>query len=64
MSIESSQKAAVAKYVKTHYDRIDLRVEKGFRDEIKAAASASGESVNAFINRCIRDKIAQDTAQA
>lgn len=45
------------------YDRINLTVAKGRRDEIKAHAEAQGESVNAFINRAIDNQIERDTAQ-
>lgn len=35
------------------YDRIVVMVPKGRKDEIKAHAEASGESVNAFICRAV-----------
>ena len=35
------------------YDRINLTVEKGRKDVIKAFADAQGESVNGFINRAV-----------
>lgn len=34
-------------------DRINLTVQKGKKETIKAHADANGESVNAFINRAI-----------
>ena len=34
-------------------DRINLTVQKGKKQTIKAHADANGESVNAFINRAI-----------
>lgn len=36
------------------YDRINLTVPKGDKDKIKAFAERNGESVNAFINRAIK----------
>lgn len=40
-------------YITKHYDRINLTVPKGKKEIIQSAAKASGESVNAFINRAI-----------
>lgn len=37
------------------YDRINLTVPKGKKDEIKAHAESRGESVNAYIWRLIRE---------
>ncbi len=40
-------------FIKNAYDRINLIVPKGKKEVIQSAAQASGESVNAFINRLI-----------
>lgn len=40
-------------FIKQSYDRINLTVPKGKKEIIQSAAKASGESVNAFINRAI-----------
>lgn len=37
------------------YDRINLTVPKGKKDEIKAHAESRGESVNAYIWRLIQE---------
>lgn len=37
------------------YDRINLTVPKGKKDEIKAHAESKGESVNAYIWRLIQE---------
>ena len=42
------------------YDRINLTVPKGQKETIKAHADATGESVNAFINRAINETIQKD----
>ena len=42
------------------YDRINLVVPKGKKEEIKAFAEANGESVNAFINRAIEETMQRD----
>ena len=36
-----------------NYDRINLTVPKGRKDEIQSFAAQTGESVNGFINRAI-----------
>ncbi len=53
MAVSKSQQKAVHKYVKANYDRMELTVPKGRKDEIKAHAEAQGQSVNGFINAAI-----------
>ena len=61
MAIKSNaQRKAVAKYNAANYDRIELRVDKGRKEEIKAHAESKGESVNSFINRAIDETIDRD----
>lgn len=60
MAIRDSQKRAVAKYNAANYDRVELRLEKGRKEAVKAHAEAQGESLNAFINRAIIYTIEQD----
>ena len=40
-------------YIARTYDRINLLVPKGEKEEIKARADRNGESVNGYINRLI-----------
>lgn len=42
-------------YIAKTYDRINLTVEKGKKEIIKAHAEAKGESVNGYINRLIEE---------
>lgn len=51
------------KYIAKAYDRINLTVPKGKKDEIKAHAEAQGESTNAFINRAIDETIKRDSTK-
>ena len=55
MAVSKAQQKAVTKYVKNRYDRFGLTMQKGKLDEIKSAAAAAGESVNAYINGAIDD---------
>lgn len=60
MAISDAQRKAVAKYNAANYERIELRVDKGLKDVIKAHAEARGESVNGFINRAITETMERD----
>jgi uncharacterized FlgJ-related protein len=42
------------------YDRINLTVPKGKKEEIKAHAEALGESVNGYIWRLIKEDMARN----
>lgn len=42
------------------YDRINLTVDKGRKDLIKAHAESKGESVNGFINRAINETMERE----
>ena len=44
-------------YISKAYDRINLLVPKGDKDEIKAAADAAGQSVNAYILDAVRERM-------
>lgn len=49
------------KWNKENYDRIEIIVPKGKKDLIKAAADTTGESVNAYINRAIDDRMERES---
>lgn len=40
-------------FIKQKYDRVNLTVQKGKKEKIKAAAKAVGQSVNEYINSAI-----------
>ena len=55
---DKAQKTAYQNgYISEKYDRINLTVPKGKKEEIKIYAESKGESVNAFINRIISEAI-------
>ena len=62
MPVSKAQQKAVHKYVKAKYDRMELTVPKGRKDEIQAHAVAHGESVNGFIGRAISETIERDSS--
>lgn len=55
MATSKAQQQAVHRYVKNNYDRLELTVPKGKKEEIKAFAAAQDETVNGFINRLISE---------
>lgn len=63
MPVSKAQQASVNKYVKANYDRINVTMPKGRKDEIKAHASVRGESVNAFINRAIEETMEREGSE-
>lgn len=48
-------------FIAQNYDRINLTVPKGAKEDIKKHAESQGESVNGFINRAIREAMERDT---
>ena len=52
---EFNQIAYQNDYIKEKYDRINLTVSKGRKEEIKKKAAAVGKSVNEYINSLIDD---------
>ena len=47
------------KFIKEKYDRINLTMPKGGKEELKKAAEDAGESVNEYINRAIQLRMAR-----
>ena len=50
-----AQLRAIKKWSTEKVDEIKIRVPKGQKAKIQAFAKAHGETVNAFVNRLIRD---------
>ena len=59
MAVSKAQQKAVNKYMAANYDRINLTVPKGRKDEIQTFAAQTGESVNGFINRAIGEAMGE-----
>lgn len=55
--VTEAQKRATAKYNAKAYDRIELRVPKGKKEEIKMIAEKRGETINTLINRAIEREL-------
>ncbi len=61
--ISEAQRRAVAKYNAANYDRVELRLDKGRKETVKAHADTQNESLNAFINRAITETMERDNAE-
>ena len=60
MSSPEAVRRAVKKYNDEKVERIPMRVPKGQKNQIQAHATAMGESVNAFLNRAVKETIERD----
>lgn len=62
MAVSKAQQAAVNRYMKNNYDRVNLTMPKGEKAIVKAHADAAGESVNAFILRAVHNAMQSGNA--
>lgn len=51
-------------FVKDNYDRISVFTPKGEREKIREHAKGCGESVNAFVNRAIKEQMERDASRS
>lgn len=58
-----SRVKAASIYAANHYDRLNIRVKKGYRSVITDHAEAMGDSLNNFICRAIDNQIIRDLAE-
>lgn len=63
MATSKAQQNATNKWIAKAYDRINLTVPKGRKEEIQAFAAQTGESVNGFINRAIGEAMGESPQQ-
>lgn len=64
MAVSKANQRAVNKYVKNNYDRINVTMPKGKKDEIQSRAEAWGQSVNAYINTAIDEKMSREDVES
>lgn len=57
--ISEAQKKATMKYMKNNYDRLEIKVPKGRKEAIQAAAQAQNESLNSFVTTAIDERMAR-----
>ncbi len=54
---------SIKRYEDKAYDKVLLRLPKGFKSELKTHTVSIGESLNSFINRAIREALERDAAK-
>ncbi len=59
-----AKKEGNRKWDANNLDRISIALPKGQKEVIQAAAKANGESVNAYIQRAIAERMEREQAQA
>jgi len=62
MPVSAAQKKASIKYLEK-LDEVRIRMEKGKKDNIKAAATTAGESMNQYIINAIEQRVERDSTQ-
>lgn len=62
MSETSTKRKYDIEYAKNKLKRIPLDVQKEKYEEIKAAATAAGESVNGYIKKAVDQRMDRDNA--
>ncbi len=60
MPISKARQRATAKYVKNHYDRLELKVPKGKKEDITNHAKDYDGSLNKFLNRAVDETMERD----
>ena len=63
MPVSDAQKKASVRYLEK-LDEVRIRMPKGKKAIIQFHAEAQGQSVNAYINTAIDEKMAQEAAEA
>lgn len=53
MPASKAQQRAVAKYMAANYDEIKVRIPKGQKATVQAAAEQEGESINSYTNKAL-----------
>ena len=61
--VSKAQQKAVNKYVKQNYDRVNVTMPKGRKEEYKAYAQSKGMSLNAYIISLIEAGIKKEQGE-
>lgn len=57
MTVSKAQQKAVNKYMKENYDRVNLTLPKGYKEDLVDLAASRGQSLNAFIKEAIDEHV-------
>ncbi len=60
MPVSKAQQKATRKYMKNHYDRLEMQVPKGKKEKISTHAIEHDGSINKFLNRAVDETIERD----
>lgn len=60
MAVSKAQIRATQKYISKTYDRLELRLPKGERENVKKHAEKMGESLNQFLVRAVEEAMRRD----
>ena len=60
MPVSKAQQRATNKYNKNHYDRIEMKVLKGEKENITEHAKEYDGTLNKFLNRAVKETIERD----
>lgn len=63
MTVSKAQIKATTKYEASKYDKILVRLPKGERAEVQAAADAAGESLNAYIVGAVKQRMEREAKE-
>ena len=63
MPVSEAQTRAKRKWDGENLDRIQLIVRKGEKEQIKAAAEAAGESLNAYMVNATKQRMKQESRE-
>lgn len=55
MAYTEAGKKATMKYIKGNYDRLEIKIPKGRKTAVEAAAKERGESINSLVNGFLRE---------
>jgi len=61
--IGTAKTRAQNKYIAKAYDRVNLVLAKGLKEEVAEHAAARGESLNGYINRAIAELMAREKTE-
>ena len=63
MTVSKAQQKAVAKYMKNNYDELKIRVPKGSKSLIEAAAKADNQSINGYVKKAVKAQYEADMGE-
>lgn len=61
MAISKAQQAAVRKYVKNNYARVEITVKKDMKPLLDEIARKNGDSIGGYIKKAVQAQYKSDT---